>query len=151
MVLYSIAANGDTANKISTYQISLLCSQPHPFSPNPPVPVLIAAPVTTLDLNMDSGRSIVIEQRPSWEACTVRGRVVDVNEMSRSNGIVSDKDSVEVATVLVTPPNTNAWNPAFDVTPASLIAGIVTELGVAKKGANGQYNLRDFVAQGRRV
>jgi methylthioribose-1-phosphate isomerase len=99
---------------------------------------------------MDSGRSIVIEQRPSWEACTVRGRVVDVNEMVRTNGVVSEagKD-VEVATVLVTPPNTNAWNPAFDVTPASLIAGIVTELGVAKKGENGQYNLRDFVAKGR--
>lgn len=113
------------------------------------MPVLIAAPVTTLDLNMDSGRSIVIEQRPSWEACTVRGRVVDVNEMARTNGVVSADGNIEVSTVLVTPPNTQAWNPAFDVTPASLIAGIVTELGVAKKGSNGQYNLRDFVEKGR--
>ena len=55
---------------------------------------------------------------------------------------------VYVATVLVTPPNTRAWNPAFDVTPASLIAGIVTELGVAKKAQGGEYDLRSFVAEG---
>ena len=115
------------------------------------MPVLIAAPVTTLDLNMDSGRAIVIEQRPSWEACTVRGRVVDIEEMAKTNGAVPSDGEVEVATVLVTPPNTNAWNPAFDVTPANLIAGIVTELGVAKKGSNGQYNLREFVEKGRSV
>lgn len=149
----SIAANGDTANKISTYQISLLCSSPHPFSPNPPIPVLVAAPVTTLDLAMDSGRSIVIEQRPSWEACTVRGRVVDVNEMIKTGGQIEaaqEGAEVEVATVLVTPPNTRAWNPAFDVTPASLIAGIVTELGVAKRAEGGEYDLRRFVAEGRK-
>ncbi|KAM0789536.1 hypothetical protein ACM66B_000351 [Microbotryomycetes sp. NB124-2] len=144
-----IASNGDTANKISTYQISLLCSNPHPFSPNPRVPVLIAAPVTTLDLTMDSGRQIVIEQRPSWEACTVRGRVVDVAEMAKSNGKIEpgpDGQEPEVATVLITPPNTRAWNPAFDVTPASLIAGIVTELGVAERKADeAEYDLRSFV------
>ncbi|KAK4705695.1 methylthioribose-1-phosphate isomerase, partial [Phenoliferia sp. Uapishka_3] len=145
-----IAANGDTANKISTYQISLLCSSPHPFSPNPPIPVLIAAPITTLDLAMDSGRSIVIEQRPSWEACTVRGRVVDVDAMARSGGLLPESDGkeIDVQTVLVTPPNTRAWNPAFDVTPASLIAGIVTEVGVAKKVASGEYDLKSFVAKG---
>ncbi|KAL8292330.1 hypothetical protein RQP46_001796 [Phenoliferia psychrophenolica] len=144
-----IAANGDTANKISTYQISLLCSSPHPFSPNPPIPVLIAAPITTLDLNMTSGRSIVIEQRPSWEACTVRGRVVDVDAMARSGGVVDETaQNVDVQTVLVTPPNTRAWNPAFDVTPASLIAGIVTEVGVATRVATGEYDLKSFVAKG---
>lgn len=147
--LLSIAANGDTANKISTYQISLLCSSPHPFSPNPPIPVLIAAPITTLDLNMASGRSIVIEQRPSWEACTVRGRVVDVDAMARSGGVVDEAaKEVDVRTVLVTPPNTRAWNPAFDVTPASLIEGIVTEVGVAKRVAGGEYDLKSFVTKG---
>ncbi|KAM0752444.1 putative translation initiation factor, partial [Meredithblackwellia eburnea MCA 4105] len=129
-----IASNGDTANKISTYQISLLCSSPHPFSPNPPVPVLVAAPITTLDLAMDSGRQIVIEQRASWEACTVRGRVVDVAALAKSKGVVDEsEENIVVETVLVTPPNTRAWNPAFDVTPASLIAGVVTEIGVAPK------------------
>lgn len=108
----SIARNGDTANKISTYQIAQLCSAPHPYSPNlPRVPVLVAAPITTLDLDMASGRSIVIEQRPGWEACTVRGRVVDVAHMSKHAGVLPVGEKVEVATVLVTPPNTIAWNP----------------------------------------
>lgn len=145
-----IAANGDTANKISTYQISLLCSSPHPYSPNlPRVPVLIAAPLTTFDLTMESGRSIIIEQRPSWEACTVRGRVVIVEEMIKNGGALSVGDGdaeMDVATVLVTPPNTRAWNPAFDVTPAYLIDGIVTEHGVAVK-SGAEYDLKGFVAQ----
>merc|ERR1711939_311300 len=65
-----IAANGDTANKVSTFQIATLCKHLHPFSPNHGgVSTLVAAPVTTLDLKMTSGRSIVIEQRPQWEAC----------------------------------------------------------------------------------
>lgn len=136
-----IAANGDTANKISTYQISLLCSSPHPFSPNPPVPVLIAAPIATLDLAMDSGRSIIIEQRPSLEACTVRGRVIDVEKGLEEGG------PIEVVTVLITPPGTRAWNPAFDVTVASLISGIVTEVGVASRTDAGDYDLRQFVKE----
>lgn len=105
-----MTANGDTANKISTYQIASLCSRPHPFSPNPPVTVLIAAPVSTLDLDMNTGREIVIEQRPGWEACTVRGRVVDVNEMARTNGSVEGE--LSVCTVLVTPAGTRAFNPS---------------------------------------
>ncbi|SGY13344.1 BQ5605_C010g05839 [Microbotryum silenes-dioicae] len=148
---YRIAANGDTANKISTYQISHLCSSPHPFSPNPPVPVLVAAPVATLDLAMESGRSIVIEQRPSWEACTVRGRVVDVAQMAKSNGTVPQEQEIKVATVLITPPGTRAWNPAFDVTPAGLISGIVTEFGVAHPlGKDGHYDLQKFVSANRK-
>ncbi|GAA5919338.1 hypothetical protein JCM5296_001705 [Sporobolomyces johnsonii] len=147
-----IASNGDTANKISTFQISLLCHHPHPFSPNPAsgVPVLVAAPLTTLDLSMDSGRQIEIEQRPSWEACTVRGRVVDVASMARGDEpeVAKEGEDVKVETVLVTPPGTRAWNPAFDVTPASLIEGIVTEVGVAeKKQGAAEYDLRAFVKE----
>ncbi|TNY20809.1 hypothetical protein DMC30DRAFT_351681, partial [Rhodotorula diobovata] len=142
-----IAANGDTANKISTYQISLLAHHPHPFSPNRPVPVLVAAPLTTLDLTMASGREIEIEQRPSWEACTVRGRVVDIKALARGEQVQPAKEGeeVDVQTVLITPPGTTAWNPAFDVTPASLIEGIVTEVGVAEKGDAHEYDLRKFV------
>jgi len=149
---YSIASNGDTANKISTYQISLLAHHPHPFSPNPPsgVPVLVAAPLTTLDLSMDSGREIEIEQRPSWEATTVRGRVVDIAEMAKGNEPrqAQGDEELKVETVLVTPPGTKAWNPAFDVTPASLIEGIVTEVGVAvKKEGEKDFDLRSFVKE----
>ncbi|GAA5828636.1 hypothetical protein JCM3766R1_003767 [Sporobolomyces carnicolor] len=147
-----IASNGDTANKISTYQISLLAHHPHPFSPNPRtgVPVLVAAPLTTLDLSMDSGREIEIEQRPSWEATTVRGRVVDIRDMARGvepKQARGDED-VAVETVLVTPPGTKAWNPAFDVTPAELIEGIVTEVGVAeKRDGQKEFDLRTFVKE----
>ncbi|GAA6062146.1 hypothetical protein JCM10212_002358 [Sporobolomyces blumeae] len=144
-----IASNGDTANKISTYQISLLAHHPHPFSPNPRtgVPVLVAAPLTTLDLSMSSGREIEIEQRPSWEATTVRGRVVDLEQMANGQVPPTGQDAqVKVETVLVTPPGTRAWNPAFDVTPASLIEGIVTEVGVAEKAdGKDEYDLRKFV------
>lgn len=148
--MHSIASNGDTANKISTYQISLLAHHPHPHSPNPPVPVLVAAPLTTLDLSMRSGREIEIEQRPSWEACTVRGRVVDPAKIAKGEMVAPAKEGekVQVETVLVTPPGTNAWNPAFDVTPAMLIEGIVTEVGVAeKKEGEGEYDLRAFVEE----
>ena len=97
---------------------------------------------------MVSGRSIIIEQRPSWEACTVRGRVVDVDAMARSGGVVDGAEKeIDVRTVLVTPPNTRAWNPAFDVTPASLIEGIVTEVGVARRSGNGEYDLKSFVTK----
>ncbi|BGP32707.1 S-methyl-5-thioribose-1-phosphate isomerase [Rhodotorula toruloides] len=149
-----IASNGDTANKISTYQISLLAHHPHPHSPNPPVPVLVAAPLTTLDLSMRSGREIEIEQRPSWEACTVRGRVVDPAKIAKGEMVASAKEGekVQVETVLVTPPGTNAWNPAFDVTPAVLIEGIVTEVGVAeKKEDETEYDLRAFVEEKTRA
>lgn len=83
---------------------------------------------------MESGRSIVIEQRPSWEACTVRGRIVDIAEMVKNDGkLVEGEGNVEVTTVLITPPNTRAWNPAFDVTPAYLIDSIVTEISAVEK------------------
>lgn len=96
------------------------------------IPVLVAAPLTTFDLEMQTGAEIVIEERPSIEACTVRGKVVGSNTPS------------EVATVLITPEGTRALNPAFDVTPGELISGIITELGVAEKGASG-FDLRDHV------
>ena len=68
--------------------------------------------------------------------------------MASSNGVVPESSvEPEVATVLITPPNVKAWNPAFDVTPASLISGIVTELGVAEKNGQAEYDLRTFVAE----
>lgn len=98
---------------------------------------------------MTSGREIEIEQRPSWEACTVRGRVVDPVKLARGEEVLPAQEGqdVPVETVLVTPPGTKAWNPAFDVTPATLIEGIVTEVGVAEKAAGrDEYDLRGFVS-----
>lgn len=144
-----VTRNGDVANKVSTFQIATQCAHPHPCSPNPPVPVLVAAPVTTLDLGMRSGREIEIEQRPSWEATTVRGRVVDGALLAKGGVEYLRGSEVVVETVLVTPPGVVAYNPAFDVTPAAMLSGIVTELGVAeRKEGETEFDLVAFVESG---
>lgn len=142
-----IAANGDTANKISTYQIALICKygnkNPNKENGAGEIPVIIAAPRATVDLKIDTGDSIEIEQRSSLEACTVRGRVIkDAQKISDLN----QGETREVATVLVTPVNTHALNPAFDVTPAHLIDSIVTEFGPIVKLPTQQteFDLRSF-------
>ncbi|KAA1095452.1 S-methyl-5-thioribose-1-phosphate isomerase [Puccinia graminis f. sp. tritici] len=130
-----IASNGDTANKISTYQISLICKHGNNPKLKPKIPVVIAAPRTTIDLKIDSGKAIHIEERSSLEACSVRGRVIGEGQ----------KEDLKVATVLVTPENTVALNPAFDVTPAHLIDAIATEVGVIVKDQDqDQFNLRCY-------
>jgi methylthioribose-1-phosphate isomerase len=84
-----IAANGDTANKIGTYSLAVLCDYHG-------IPLYVVAPTSTIDLEAASGGDIPIEERDAGE--------------------VTDRF--------------NARNPAFDVTPAELIAAIVTERGV---------------------
>jgi methylthioribose-1-phosphate isomerase len=95
-----IAANGDIANKIGTYPLAVL-AQRHS------IPFYVAAPTTTIDLQLRSGRNIPIEERAAEE-------VTDVNGMR----IAAEGISV--------------FAPAFDVTPSELITAIVTELGVVK-------------------
>jgi methylthioribose-1-phosphate isomerase len=94
-----IAANGDTANKIGTYQIAVLAREHG-------VPFYVAAPVSTFDLSIPTGEQIPIEERPAEEVTHIRG--------------------VRIA------PDVPAAHPAFDVTPARLIAGIICERGVAR-------------------
>lgn len=50
----------------------------------------------------------------------------------------------KVETIAIAAPGIDIWNPAFDVTPAELIDGIVTEVGVAEKGANGKFQLTEL-------
>lgn len=88
-----IAANGDVANKIGTYGIAVLAKHHG-------LPFYVAAPVSSVDLSIQSGADIPIEQR----------------------------DPSEVASSL--PEGVAVWNPAFDVTPASLVTAVVTEAGV---------------------
>jgi methylthioribose-1-phosphate isomerase len=95
-----IAANGDTANKIGTYQVAVLCHRHK-------IPFYIAAPTTTLDLEIESGSLIPIEERSPQEVRTVFGHPI-------------------------APIDVQVANPAFDVTPSELITGIVTEHGVAR-------------------
>jgi methylthioribose-1-phosphate isomerase len=95
-----IAANGDVANKIGTYPLAILAREHG-------VPFYVAAPTSTLDLSLASGREIPIEERAPEEVTEPRG-------------------------VRVAPPGVTAINPAFDVTPHQLVAAIVTEKGIAR-------------------
>lgn len=95
-----IAANGDSANKIGTYQLAVLAKHHG-------IPFYIAAPTTTVDLATPGGAGIPIEERS----------VAEVTELSG---------------VSIAPEGSMAVHPAFDVTPAELITGIVTECGVAE-------------------
>ncbi|OGI20214.1 MAG: S-methyl-5-thioribose-1-phosphate isomerase, partial [Candidatus Melainabacteria bacterium RIFCSPHIGHO2_02_FULL_34_12] len=98
-----IAANGDTANKIGTYQLAVLAKENK-------IPFYIAAPLSTFDLKITSGSEIPIEER-------------DEKEITQINGKTICASGVKVR------------NPAFDVTPAKYISGIITEKGVL----NGDY------------
>ncbi len=103
-----VTAAGDVANKIGTY-LKALAAQAHG------VPFYVAAPVSTIDWTIDDGiRDIPIEQRASREVTHVSGRGADAS----------------TAEVLITPDTTPARNDAFDVTPAGLVTGIITENGV---------------------
>lgn len=93
-----VAANGDTANKIGTYQIAIAAKHHG-------VPFYIAAPLTSVDMSLTSGERIKIEERP-------------------------DREMTHVGEHRIAAPGINCWNPSFDVTPAALITGIITEKGV---------------------
>lgn len=106
-----IAANGDTANKIGTFEKALVAKH---FG----IPFYIAAPISTFDLSCKSGNDIVIEQRSPDEVLYQSGP--DETGILRKIRVVS--------------PGSTAINPAFDVTPANLITGIITEKGILRPG-----------------
>jgi len=108
------AANGDVGNKIGTYLKALAAADNG-------VPFFAALPVSTIDWTLKDGRDCPIEERDSDEVLWVRGR-------TRSGAIDS---------VLIAPEGVVAANPAFDVTPARFVEGIITERGVAKASAEG--------------
>jgi methylthioribose-1-phosphate isomerase len=93
-----VANNGDTANKIGTYSLAVLCRYHR-------VPFYVAMPTSTLDRAAADGTNIPIEERDQSEVTHVLGHAI-------------------------APSGAHAWNPAFDVTPASLVTAWVTEHGV---------------------
>ena len=110
-----IAANGDVANKIGTYLKALAAHDQG-------VPFWVAAPVSTLDASISDGvAGIPIENRSADELCWFAG--VDNSGRRRR--------------VRVTPAGSAAHNPAFDVTPARLVSGIITEQGVVAANRTG--------------
>jgi methylthioribose-1-phosphate isomerase len=122
-----VAANGDTANKIGTYSLAVLAKQHG-------VKFLVAAPRTTIDLHTASGREIVIEERAPEEVTSIRGPVVT------AQGKVVADDAHEPVTISTAATGINVWNPAFDVTPAAMIDGVITELGVIERNKEGVFN-----------
>jgi methylthioribose-1-phosphate isomerase len=102
-----VTARGDAANKIGTYLKALAAHANN-------VPFYVAAPGTTIDWTLEDGRRIEIEERDAREVTHIWGRLADGR----------------TAQVELAPPGTRAANPAFDVTPAELISGIITERGV---------------------
>jgi len=106
-----IAANGDAANKIGTYEKAALARVNG-------IPFYVAAPISTIDFNCPTGDSIPIEERGEQEVLTAAG---------------PDEAGI-MRTVRIASPGACARNPAFDVTPASLVTGIITEKGILKPG-----------------
>ena len=104
-----IAADGSVANKIGTYGLAVLARHHG-------VPFVVAAPVSTIDLDTPDGGSIVVEQRPAAEVNHAGG-------------------------VPIAPDGGPAYNPGFDVTPAALVTAIVTERGVAAPPEAGSLRL----------
>lgn len=129
-----VARNGDTANKIGTFQLAALAkffNSTNSGDSKKTIKFVVAAPTTSIDLNTPSGDKIVIEQRPAKELVEIKGPVVDGKEE-------------EFKTISIAAPGIKVWNPAFDVTPYDLIDAIVTEKGVAEKNESGEFDLEKF-------
>ncbi|MBE9552654.1 MAG: S-methyl-5-thioribose-1-phosphate isomerase, partial [Proteobacteria bacterium] len=89
------------------------------------VPFYVALPSPTIDWTVASGADIPIEERAAQEVETVQGRGADG----------------ALASVTVTPPGSPVANPAFDVTPARLVTGLITERGIAAASREGLRKL----------
>lgn len=129
-----VAANGDTANKIGTYSLAILAKWHG-------IRFLVAAPRTTIDLSTSSGADIKIEQRSMQEVTTLKGPAITrASDASLSYGC-----PVEIGTAAA---RTKAWNPSFDVTPAVLIDGIITEKGVVERSEDGAFHFDSLFDSG---
>ena len=107
-----VCANGDTANKIGTFQLAIIAKEMG-------VDFFVASPFTTLDVDLENGDMIEIEERPA-------GEMLDSS---------------------FAPKGMPCWNPSFDVTPADYITGIITEKGVLRKGSDGKFDVKRFVVK----
>lgn len=108
-----IARNGDVANKIGTLEKAIAAKRYN-------IPFYVAAPTSTIDVNCPSGKQIPIEERSEEEVLYQTG-VTKEGKRER---------------ILVCSPGSHALNPAFDITPAELITGIITEKGIIAPSAD---------------
>ncbi|GAI57430.1 unnamed protein product, partial [marine sediment metagenome] len=95
-----VASNGDVANKIGTYTLAVLAKENE-------IPFYVVCPISSIDLEISSGKMIPIEQRNSQE----------ITEFGRKR---------------VAPRGVKVYNPAFDITPARYVTGIITEKGILR-------------------
>jgi methylthioribose-1-phosphate isomerase len=93
-----VAANGDVANKIGTYMVAVLANRHK-------IPFYVACPLSTIDMTIEKGSEIPIEERDSQEVLGFGG------QRSAADGVA-------------------IRNPSFDITPAELVTGLITEKGV---------------------
>jgi methylthioribose-1-phosphate isomerase len=112
------ASNGDVANKIGTYLKALAARDNG-------VPFYVALPSPSIDWNLGDGKQIPIEER-------------DATEVTHISGMTRDG---KIATVRLTPESSPAGNWGFDVTPARLVTGLITERGVCAASCEGLTKL----------
>jgi methylthioribose-1-phosphate isomerase len=114
-----VTRQGDVANKIGTYLKALAARDTD-------VPFWVAVPSSSIDWTIDDGVSeIPIEERAASEVTMVTGRALDGS----------------IATIRISPKESPAANPAFDVTPARLVSGLITERGRCAASAGGLLSL----------
>ena len=104
-----IAADGSVANKVGTYSLAVLAKYHR-------VPLVVVAPVSTIDFGTATGGAIVVEHRGAQEVTTLGGQVI-------------------------APEGSAAYNPAFDVTPPALVSALVTERGITRPVTAGNLRL----------
>ena len=122
-----VTAKGDVANKIGTYLKALAAHDND-------VPFYVALPSTTIDWSIEDGvRDIPIEERAEAEVLTV----------------VGEDEAGRAVNVAITPKGARAANFGFDVTPARLVTGLITERGVSTASKEGLTGLFPMDARGR--
>jgi len=107
--------NGDVANKIGTYLKALAAKDNG-------IPFYVALPSSSIDLSLDDGMKIEIENRDKWEVTHMDG----LNEETGTGG-----------TLRILPAGSEVANPGFDITPAVLVTGLITEMGICKATEEG--------------
>jgi methylthioribose-1-phosphate isomerase len=120
-----VTSRGDVANKIGTYLKALAAHDNK-------VPFYVALPHTTIDWTLDDGFKIPIEERSADEVLTMPGRLPDGS----------------VVTVAIAAPGSPAANPGFDITPARLVTGFITERGITPATTDGLRKLYPEHAHG---
>jgi methylthioribose-1-phosphate isomerase len=109
-----VAENGDVANKIGTYEKAVLAKENG-------IPFYVAAPLSTFDLGIKSGKEIPIEERSEEEVLFAQGKAESSGKTER---------------IRLAAEESKAANPAFDITPAKYITGIITPKGIIKANNN---------------